>query len=119
MKAVRIHKTGGPEVLEYEDVELPPPAPDQVQVRHSVIGVNFIDTYHRSGLYALPMPAILGSEAAGVVTALGENVRTLKVGDRIAYCMVRGAYAEAANIPAWTAVKLRPNVADHVSAARI
>src|SRR5258705_6185501 len=119
VKAVRIHKTGGPEVLAYEDVELPPPAPDQVQVRHTVIGVNFIDTYHRSGLYALPMPAILGSEAAGVITALGENVRTLKIGDRIAYCMVRGAYAEAANIPAWTAVKLPANIADDVAAASL
>ena len=119
MKAVRIHKTGGPEVLEYEDVELPPPTPDQVQVRHSVIGVNFIDTYHRSGLYTLPMPAVLGSEAAGVVAALGENVRTLKIGDRIAYCMVRGAYAEAANIPAWTAVKLPANIADDVAAAAL
>src|SRR5438270_7416800 len=106
VKAVRIHKTGGPEVLVYEDFALPPPGPDQVQVRHSVIGVNFIDTYHRSGLYTLPMPAILGSEAAGVVTAVGENVRTPRIGDRIAYCMVRVAYAEAANIPAWTAVKL-------------
>src|SRR5258705_12258773 len=119
VKAVRIHKTGGPEVLAYEDVELPPPAPDQVQVRHTVIGVNFIDTYHRSGLYALPMPAILGSEAAGVITALGENVRTLKIGDRIAYGMVRGAYAEAANIPAWTAVKLPANIADDVAAASL
>src|SRR6266545_3709989 len=85
VKAIRIHQTGGPEVLQYEDVELPPPGPDQVQVRHTAIGVNFIDTYHRSGLYALPLPAGLGSEAAGVIAAVGENVRTLKIGERVAY----------------------------------
>ena len=119
MKAIRIHETGGPEVLKYEDVDLPPPAPDQVRVRHTAIGVNFIDTYHRQGLYQLPLPAGLGSEAAGVIEALGENVRTLKVGDRIAYCMVRGAYAEAANIPAWTAVKLPPAISDEIAAAAL
>jgi NADPH:quinone reductase len=117
VKAIRIHKTGGPEVLQYEDVELAPPAPDQVRVRHTVIGVNFIDTYHRSGLYTLPLPMVIGSEAAGVVDALGANVRTLKVGDRIAYCMVRGSYAEAQNIPAWQAVKLPPSISDEVAAA--
>jgi NADPH2:quinone reductase len=84
-----------------------------------VIGVNFIDTYHRQGLYQLPMPAGIGSEAAGVVDAVGENVRTLKVGDRVAYCQVRGAYAEAANIPAWLAVKLPDNVSDETAAAAL
>lgn len=117
MKAIRIHQNGGPEVLSYEDMELPPPAPDQVRVRHTVIGVNFIDTYHRAGLYPLPMPAVLGSEAAGVITAAGANVTNVKVGDRIAYCMVRGSYAEEANIPAWTAVKLPPAISDEVAAA--
>ena len=119
MKGVRIHKTGGPEVLQYEDFDLPPPAPDQVRVRHTVIGVNFIDTYHRQGLYTLPLPAVLGSEAAGTVEALGENVRTLKVGDRVAYCMMRGAYAESANIPAWMAVKLPPAISDETAAAAL
>ncbi len=117
MKAVRIHKTGGPEVLQLDDIELPPPAADQVRVKHSVIGVNFIDTYHRSGLYPLPLPAGIGSEAAGVVDAVGENVRTLKKGDRVAYCMVRGSYAQAQNVPAWQAVKLPPGVADETAAA--
>src|SRR6185295_11127828 len=112
MKAVRIHKSGGPEVLQLDDIELPPPAADQVRIRHTVIGVNFIDTYHRSGLYQLPMPAGIGSEAAGVVDAVGENVRTLKKGDRVAYCMVRGSYAEAANIAAWQAVKVPDSVPD-------
>ncbi len=117
MKAIRIHKPGGPEVLIYEDVDLPPPAPDQVQVRHTAIGVNFIDTYHRAGLYPLPLPAIIGSEAAGVVQAVGADVHNVAPGDRIAYCMVRGAYADAANIPAWTAVKLPRAISDETAAA--
>lgn len=117
MKAVRIHKTGGPEVLQLDDIELPPPGADQVRVRHTVIGVNFIDTYHRSGLYQLPMPAGIGSEAAGVVDAVGDNVRTLKKGDRVAYCMVRGSYAEAQNVPAWQVVKVPAGVSDETAAA--
>src|SRR5215510_4028968 len=110
MKAVRIHKPGGPEVLQLDEIELPPPGPDQVRIKHTVIGVNFVDTYHRSGLYNMPLPTTLGSEAAGRVEALGENVRTLKVGYRIADCMVRGAYAEEANVPAWNAVRLPANI---------
>jgi NADPH2:quinone reductase len=117
VKAVRIHKTGGPEVLQLDDIELPPLAADQVRVRHTAIGVNFIDTYHRSGLYTLPLPAGIGSEAAGVIEETGANVRTLKKGDRVAYCMVRGSYAEAANIAAWQAVKLPQNVSDETGAA--
>jgi NADPH:quinone reductase len=119
MKAVRVHKTGGPEVMQLEEIELPPPGPDQIRLRHTVIGVNFVDTYHRSGLYNLPLPMTLGSEAAGRVESVGENVRTLQVGDRVAYCMVRGAYAEAANIPAWNAVKLPPSVSDEIAAASL
>ena len=117
MKAVRIHKPGGPEVLQLDDIDLPPPAPDQVRVKHTVIGVNFIDTYHRSGLYTLPLPAGIGSEAAGIVDATGENIRTLKKGDRVAYCMVRGSYAEAQNVPAWQAVKVPAGVSDEIAAA--
>jgi len=117
MKAVRIHKTGGPEVLQLDDIELPALAADQVRIRHTAIGVNFIDTYHRSGLYTLPLPTGIGSEAAGIVEGIGENVRTLKVGDRVAYCMVRGSYAEAANVPAWQAVKLPDSISDEVAAA--
>jgi NADPH2:quinone reductase len=119
VKAVRIHKPGGPEVLTYEDMELPSLAPDAVRVRHTVIGVNFIDTYHRQGLYPLPLPAVLGSEAAGVVDAVGADVRTLRIGDRVAYCSVRGSYAEAANIPAWAAVKLPANISDEIAAAAL
>src|SRR6266850_1269197 len=117
--AIRFEKAGGPEVLSWQEVPVGKPGQGQVRLRHSAVGLNYIDTYHRSGLYALPMPAGLGSEAAGVVTALGANVGTLKVGDRVAYCMVRGAYAEAANIPAWTAVKLPANIADDVTAAAL
>src|SRR3978361_1880107 len=76
VKAVRIHKPGGPDVLTYEDNELPAAAPDSVRVRHTVIGVNYIDTYPRQGLYPLPLPAVLGSEAAGVVEGVGADVRT-------------------------------------------
>ena len=82
-----------------------------------MIGVNFIDTYHRQGLYTLPLPAVLGSEAAGVVDAIGANVSNVKPGDRIVYCMARGSYAEAANIPAWMAVKLPAAISDEIAAA--
>ena len=85
IKAIRFEKTGGSDVLQYVDYDLPPPAKGQVQVRHTAIGVNFIDTYHRTGLYVLPLPSGLGSEAAGVVAALGEGVTAFKVGDRVGY----------------------------------
>jgi NADPH2:quinone reductase len=117
MKAIRFEKIGGPEVLKYEDVELPPPAKGEVRVRHTAIGVNFIDTYHRSGLYKLPLPAGLGSEAAGIVEASGEDVTTLKKGDRVAYAGTLGAYAEANNVPADKLVKLPDGVSDEVAAA--
>ena len=100
MKAIRFEQTGGPEVLQYVDVDLPAPAAGQVRVKHTAIGVNFIDTYHRSGLYKLPLPSGLGSEAAGVVEALGPNVTTLKIGDRVAYAGAMGGYADANNVAA-------------------
>jgi NADPH2:quinone reductase len=99
------------------DVDLPPPAPGQVRVRHTAIGVNFIDTYHRSGLYKLPLPSGLGSEAAGIVDALGEGVTSLKLGDRVAYAGALGAYAQANNVPADKLVKLPDGVSDEVAAA--
>jgi NADPH2:quinone reductase len=117
MKAIRFKKTGGPEVLEWKDVELPPPAKGEVRVRHTAVGVNFIDTYHRSGLYKLPLPSGLGSEAAGVVDALGDGVTTPKKGDRVAYAGTLGAYAEANNVPADKLVKLPGDVSDEVAAA--
>ena len=107
MKAIRFSKPGGPEVLTLEDIELPPPGPGQVRVRHTVIGVNFIDTYHRSGLYPVPLPSGLGLEAAGVVEALGANVTSLKIGDRVGLLLgPLGAYAEANNVAADRVVKL-------------
>src|SRR5213083_1519964 len=94
MKAIRISRTGGPEVLEWVDVDLPAPGPGEARVRHTAIGINFIDTYHRSGLYALPLPTSIGSEAAGVVEAVGSGVDWVKPGDRVAYSGgAPGAYA--------------------------
>ena len=117
MKAIRFSQTGGPEVLKLEDIELPAPAPGQVRVRHTAIGVNFIDTYHRCGLYKLPLPSGLGSEAVGVVEAIGDGVTTLKTGDRVAYAGTLGAYAEANNVPADKLVKLPSGVSDETAAA--
>jgi len=119
MKAIRIHETGGPEVLRYEDVELPPPAAGEVRVRHTAIGVNFIDTYHRSGLYKLPLPTGIGGEAAGTVEALGAGVSALKAGDRVAYAGTIGAYAEANNVPADKLVKIPESVSDEDAAAAL
>ena len=118
MKAIRFAKTGGPEVLSLHDVELPPPAPGQVRVRHSAIGLNFIDTYQRSGLYPVALPSGLGLEAAGTVDALGEGVAGLKLGERVGYCTGPiGAYAEANNVPTDRVVKLPAGVSDEVAAA--
>jgi NADPH2:quinone reductase len=120
MKAIRFHKTGGPEVLVLEDMELPPPAAGQVRVRHTAIGVNFIDTYHRSGLYPLPLPSGLGMEAAGVVDALGPGVSRFEIGDRVAYCVgTIGAYAQANNVAADRLVRLPANIGDEEAAAAL
>ena len=118
MKAIRFAKTGGPEVLALQEIELPPPGSGQVRVRHKAIGVNFIDTYHRSGLYKLPLPSGLGVEAAGSVDAVGEGVTAFKPGDRVAYCTAPvGAYAEAHNVPADKLVKLPDGISEETAAA--
>src|ERR1700679_2567036 len=117
MKAIRFEQPGGPEVLKFVDVDLPPPAPGQVRVRHTAIGVNFIDTYHRSGLYKLPLPSGLGSEAAGVVEELGDGVTSLKTGERVAYAGALGAYSQANNIAADRLVKIPAGVSDETAAA--
>jgi NADPH2:quinone reductase len=119
MKAIRIAKTGGPEVLEWVDVDLPPPGPGQARVKHTAVGVNFIDTYHRSGLYKLPLPTGLGSEAAGVVEAVGAGVTDVKPGDRVASAGILGAYAEASNIPVDRLVKLPAGVSEEAAAASL
>jgi NADPH2:quinone reductase len=118
IKAIRFEKTGGSDVLHYVDYDLPPPARGQVRVKHSAIGVNFIDTYQRTGLYALPLPSGLGSEAAGLVEALGEGVTGYKIGDRVGYSGgAIGAYADANNVPADKLVHLPDGVSDEVAAA--
>jgi NADPH2:quinone reductase len=117
MKAIRFEQTGGPEVLQFVDVDLPAPGRGIARVKHTAVGVNFIDTYHRTGLYKLPLPSGLGSEAAGVVEAVGEGVISVKPGDRVAYAGAMGAYAEANNVPAERLVKIPEGVSDETAAA--
>ena len=115
MKAIRFEKTGGPEVLEYRDFDLPAADANQIRVRHTAIGVNFIDIYQRTGLYPMPLPSGLGSEAAGVVEA---DACGFRKGERVAYCGgVIGAYADAANVPADKLVRLPDGISDEIAAA--
>ncbi len=116
-KAVRITATGGPEVMQLVDVDPGPPGPGMVTVSNRAIGLNFIDTYHRSGLYPIALPSGLGMEGAGVVAAVGEGVE-FAVGDRVAYCSAGfGAYAEALNLPASRLVPLPPDIDFETAAA--
>jgi NADPH2:quinone reductase len=110
MKAIRIYEFGGPEKLRYEEVPLPEPGEGEVRVKIEAAGVNFIDIYHRTGLYPLPLPVIPGLEAAGVVEALGPGVTELKVGDQVAYSSQLGAYAEYAIVPESRLVLVPPEV---------
>jgi NADPH:quinone reductase len=117
-KAVRFHKVGGPEVLVYEDVEVGAPGEGQARVKNNAIGLNFIDTYHRSGLYPLPLPSGLGLEGAGVVEAVGPGVDYLKAGDRVAYAGgPPGSYSEVRLIPADRLVKIPDGITDTQAAA--
>ncbi len=116
-RAIRLHAPGGPEELRLEDLELAPPSRGEVRVRHTAIGVNFIDTYHRTGLYPLPLPAGIGMEAAGVVEALGEDTRGIAVGDRVAYSTAGvGAYATHRNVSAARLVHVPAHVSDELAA---
>src|SRR5262245_25853569 len=128
MKAIRIHSHGGPEVMRLEEIAIAPPGPGEARIRHTAIALNFSDiNVRRGGFYQrdpLPMPIILGNEAAGVVTALGAGVSEVAVGDRVGYCGVgsnfwakTGAYAEARNVPAARLVKLPDTVSDRQAAA--
>ncbi len=118
VKAIRITETGGPEVLKLVDVDLADPGAGEVQVKHKAIGLNYIDTYFRTGLYPAPIPCGLGLEAAGVVTKVGDGVTTLKEGDRVAYGSgPLGAYSEAQNAPANRLVKVPDGVSDKDAAA--
>src|SRR5262249_9433605 len=116
-RAIRINEAGGPEVMRLEDVEVLPPGEGEVQVLHTAIGLNFIDVYDRSGLYPQNMPAGLGREAAGTVSAVGRKVRGFREGDRVAYVhSVPGSYSELRNVPASRLVKVPAAVSDEQAA---
>ncbi len=118
VKAVRFHETGGPEVLRMEDVEVGAPGPGEIRVRHTAIGLNYIDTYHRSGLYPMALPSGIGMEAAGAVEEAGPGVEGLAAGDRVAYASPPpGSYAEARTIDAGKVVKIPDGVSDDQAAA--
>ncbi|MEQ8954895.1 MAG: quinone oxidoreductase [Gammaproteobacteria bacterium] len=117
MKAVRVNEYGGPEAMCCEDVEVPAPEPGQVLVKVEAAGINYIDTYQRSGLYAIPLPATLGLEMAGVVEAVGSEVTLFKAGDRVASTNVIGAYAEYCLVPEQRLVKLPDGVSFNAGAA--
>ncbi len=116
--AIRIHATGGPEVLTWEEIAVGDPGPGEVRLRQSAVGLNYIDTYHRTGLYKLAsLPAVIGMEGAGVVEAVGPGVHDLKVGDRVAYAGVLGAYADERLIAADRLVKLPAGIEETTAAA--
>lgn len=117
-KAIRIYENGGPEVMRWEEVDVAAPAEGEVRVRHTAIGLNFIDVYDRTGLYPMQLPSGLGREGAGVVEALGKKVRGLKVGDRVAYTYpTPGAYSEVRICPAERLVRIPSGVSDQLAAA--
>src|SRR4051795_6484265 len=115
--AIRVHQTGGPEVLQWEEVEAGEPGPGQVRLRQEAAGLNFIDVYHRTGLYPQPLPFTPGVEGAGVVEAVGPGVTDLKPGDRVAYGGPVGGYAQVRSIPADRLVKLPDAISSEQAAA--
>ena len=116
--AIRVHKQGGPEEMKWEEVALPEIQKYDVLIKHTAIGLNYIDTYHRSGLYPMPVPLTLGIEGAGIIIEAGENVKDLNVGDRVAYASPpTGSYAEAKVMPADRLVKIPDNISDEIAAA--
>jgi NADPH2:quinone reductase len=116
-KAVRYHKQGGPEVLQLDEIQVGDPGPGQARVRHKAIGVNFVDTYQRSGLYPMQLPAVAGNEGAGVVEAVGAGVTTVKAGDRVTYTGLAGSYCEVRLVPADRLVKLPEGVSEEQAAS--
>src|SRR5205807_7326238 len=117
MKAIQVQTPGGPEQMQLADIPVPQPGPHQALVRIAASGVNFIDVYFRTGLYKADPPIVLGNEGAGTVEAVGPNVNEVKPGDRVAYAMSRGSYAEYALVPSWQLVKLANNVDFQTAAA--
>jgi NADPH2:quinone reductase len=115
--AIRVHEAGGPDKLTWEEVEVGAPGPGELRLRHTAIGVNFIDIYQRTGLYKLPLPFVLGQEGAGLVDAVGPDVTGFAAGDRVAYAGPLGGYAESRLIPAARVVKLPAGVGDEAGAA--
>ena len=117
-RAIRIHEHGGPEVLAWEPVEVAAPGPGEALIAQTAVGLNFIDVYHRTGLYPVPsLPAIIGNEAAGVVEAVGDGVTEVAPGDRVAYCMNIGSYTERRLIPARALVRIPDGISDRQAAA--
>jgi len=116
-KAIRIHENGGPEVMRLEDIDVPSPGPGQIKIRQTAIGINYIDIYVRTGMYPSDLPAVIGMEAAGIVEEIGDGVSGLVLGDRVAYCMIPGAYAEQRLIDAAKVVKLPDAISDQQGAA--
>lgn len=116
-RAIRVYETGGPEVMKWEEVDVPDPGPGQVRLRHSAVGLNFIDVNQRSGAYPLPgLPVVLGMEAAGFVDAVGEGVDDFGVGDRVSHCMNLGAYAEIMVIGSNQLIRLPDSISDEIAA---
>lgn len=115
--AIRIHQAGGPDVMQWEEVNVGAPGHGQVRLKQTAVGLNYIDVYHRTGLYPVPLPFIPGMEAAGIVDAVGAGVTHLKAGDRVAYASVIGAYAETRLIAADRLIKLPESISDIAAAA--
>jgi NADPH:quinone reductase len=117
MKAIQVKQTGGPEALEYVDLPVPEPKPNEAVVKIAAVGVNFIDVYNREGRYRLPLPFVVGQEGAGIISAVGTEVKTLRSGDRVAFTSVLGSYAEYVAIPADRLVPIPQDVSDREAAA--
>lgn len=117
MKAIRVHQYGGPEVLKHEEIPPPEPGPKQARVKIESIGLNYVDIYQRTGLYPLQPPFTLGMEGAGVVDAVGSEVKEVKKGERVAYAMELGSYAEFAVVPAWKLVPVPQKIDSRLAAA--
>ncbi|HKQ30281.1 MAG TPA: alcohol dehydrogenase catalytic domain-containing protein, partial [Burkholderiales bacterium] len=114
---IRVHEYGGPEAMRWEAVEVGKPGPGEVLVRNTAVGLNYIDVYHRTGVYPLPLPIVLGMEGAGIVEAVGPTVKEFKRGDRVAYAQPPGAYAEVLLRPAERLVKIPRGIDDRTAAA--